>query len=144
MKSRWKGGIKYDTPLTWLSVMVGYSYLPSIISKSAGTTYGIRLGTAQNIFQTGMYNLMDNDKHIAALGLKFNIPKMGSMGGIAYITLSYQFQYLVQKSVSKNGIRIDMGTGAQDPALLNSYLLNPRYSYGGMNHSMFVEVGMKI
>jgi long-chain fatty acid transport protein len=140
----WKGGIKYDTPLTWLSVMVGYSYLPSIIAKNAGTTYGIRLGTAQNIFQTGMYNLMDNDKHIAALGLKFNIPKMGMSGGPSYLTLSYQFQYLVQKSVSKNGIRLDMGTGTQDPALLNSYLLNPSYSYGGTNHSMFVEVGMKI
>ena len=140
----WKGGIKYDTPLTWLTVMAGYSYLPSIIAKNAGTTYGIRLGTTQNLLQTGMYNMMDNIKHIAALGLKFNIPKMGSMGGVAYITLTYQFQYLVPMSVSKNGFSIDIGTGAQDPALLSAYLLNPSYSFGGMNHTIFAEIGMRI
>ena len=87
---------------------------------------------------------MDNIKHIAALGLKFNIPKMGSMGGVAYITLTYQFQYLVPMSVSKNGFSIDIGTGAQDPALLSAYLLNPSYSFGGMNHTIFAEIGMRI
>lgn len=140
----WKGGFKYDTPISWLTVMAGYSYVPSIIDDNAGTTYGLRIGTTQNLFQTGMYNMMDNNKHIASLGLKFNIPKMGLMGGPAYITLSYQFQYLVTKSVSKNGISIDLATGTQDPALLNAYLLNPKYSFGGMNHTIFAEIGMRI
>jgi long-chain fatty acid transport protein len=140
----WKGGVKYDTPLSWLTVMAGYNFIPSILSKNAGTTYGFRLGTTQNLLQTGMYNLLDNDKHCGSIGVKLNIPKMGIMGGPAYITLSYQFQYLVTKSVSKNGFSIDLGTGAQDPALLNAYLLNPSYSYGGMNHAVFAEIGMRI
>lgn len=140
----WKGGVKYDTPISWLSVMAGYSYIPSIIASNAGTTLGIRIGTTQNILQTGMYNMLDNNKHLASLGVKFNIPKMGIMGGPAYITLSYQFQYLEEKSVSKNGVSIDLGTGLQDPNLINAYMLNPSYSYGGMNHTIFAEIGMKI
>jgi hypothetical protein len=139
-----KVGIKYVTPVTWLAVLVGYSYVPSILAKSAGTTYAIRLGTVQNTLQTGMYNAMDNNKHVASLGFTFTIPKMWRLGGMTVITTSYQFQYLVPKSVQKNGMSYDLTTKAQDPALLNAYLLNPSYKYGGMNHSIFVEVGMKI
>jgi len=54
--------------------------------------------------------------------------------------LSYQFQYLVPKSVAKT---FELTNGVQDD-LLETYMLNPSYSYGGMNHSMFVEVGMRL
>lgn len=140
----YKVGIKYVTPLHWLGVMAGYSYVPSILDKSTGTMYAFRFGTVQNLLQTGMYNIMDNNKHLASLGLQFTVPKMWRLGGMTVITLSYQFQYLESVSVSKNGLSIDLATMSQDPSLVSAYLLNPSYSYGGMNHSIFVEVGMKL
>ncbi len=140
----YKVGLKYNTPVSWLAVMVGYSYVPSILDKKTGTMYAFRLGTVQNLLQTGMYNMMDNNKHLASLGFTFTIPKMWKLGGMVVITASYQFQYLETVSVSRNGLSIDLATGAQDPAMINAYLLNPSYSYGGMNHSIFFEVGMKI
>lgn len=140
----YKGGFKYDTPLGWLAIMLGYEYIPSIVGKNTNTSYAIRMGTVQNVLETGMYNLLDNDKHVGSIGFQFTIPKFWKLGGMTVITASYQFQYLVPVSVSKNGMCIDLATGTQDPALMSSYLLNPSYSYGGMNHTIFFEVGMKL
>jgi len=138
----YRGGIKYDiAPWPILSIMLGYSYVPSYIDKSAGTKLGIRVGPVDTKIQTGMYNFMDNDKHIASIGFKFTVPKAWRLGGQFVAVLSYQFQYLAPRSVAKNGL--SWTDGVQDD-LLETYMLNPSYSYGGMNHSMFVEVGMRL
>ena len=86
--------------------MVGYSYIPSYLDKNAGTKMGIRVGPVDTKVQTGMYNFMDNDKHIASIGFKFTVPKAWRLGGQFVAVLSYQFQYLVPKSVAKNGIEL--------------------------------------
>ncbi|OHD65868.1 MAG: hypothetical protein A2176_03390 [Spirochaetes bacterium RBG_13_51_14] len=141
----YKAGLKYDIPLNvgTLSLMTGYSFIPSIIGKDAGTKPGIRFDSVSTRLAFGMYNFLDNDKHNASLGFKYTLPKMGRFGGQIVFTVSYQLQYLVPKSVSKTGFSYDIGAGTQDDPL-QTYLLNPSYSYGGMNHSVFVEVGMRI
>lgn len=139
----YKVGVKYKTPLTLfgLAIMGGYSYVPSILADNAGTTMGIRIGTVSNSLATGMFNYMDNDKHIASLGIEFTVPKMWRLGGEIVISLGYQFQYLVPKSVQKNGI---MNTAGAPEDVLDTYLINPSYSYGGMNHGGALSVGMRI
>ncbi len=137
-----KLGLKYDAA-SFISVMMGYSYVPSILDTNTGTQPTVRIGTTANKYVTGVYNLLDNDKHMASAGLKFTLPKMSMIKGIAYLTLAYQFQYLVPKSVSKNGISYDMTNNSLDD-VAQTYLLNPSYTYGGMNHSIMVEIGMKI
>jgi len=139
----YKFGFKYDTPLNWLSIMAGYSYVPSILDKKTGTQTSLRVGTTANKLVSGVYNLMDNDKHMASAGLKFTLPKMSLIKGITVITVGYQFQYLVPKSVSKNGFSYNLTTGTLDD-VVQTYMLNPSYKYSGMNHSVVIEIGMKI
>ncbi len=88
-----------------------------------------------------MYNYLDNDKHLASIGIEFTVPKMWRLGGQIVINLGYQFQYLMQKSVRKNGIMTT--AGVPDP-VLDTYLSNPSYSYGGMNHGVVLSIGMRI
>ncbi|OHD67412.1 MAG: hypothetical protein A2W19_03010 [Spirochaetes bacterium RBG_16_49_21] len=137
-----KAGVKYDTPLSWLSVMMGYSYVPSYVPESATSALGLKLsGSNANQLIYGMYNFLDNDKHLASLGLKFTIPQMWRLGGQVVIILSYQYQYLVPRSATKLG-NVSL---LNDPTnWLPAYLLNPGYSYGGTNHSAIIEVGMRI
>lgn len=139
----YKVGVKYKTPVTLfgLAVMGGYSYVPSILADNAGTTLGVRIGTISNSVAPGMFNYMDNDKHIASLGFEFTVPKMWRLGGEIVISLGYQFQYLVPESVQKTGILIK--AGASEP-IAKTYLINPSYSYGGMNHGAALSVGMRI
>ncbi len=137
----YKAGLKYDTPLGWLAVMAGYSYMPSILYKDAGTKIGIRVDTVGTKVATGMYNYLDNTKHNVSCGFTFTVPQVWRFTGKIVITLSYQLQYLEPKSVVKTGINYTNGV-LEDP--VQSYFLNPRYRYGGLNHGMFVEVGMKI
>jgi hypothetical protein len=140
----YRGGIKYTLPpipLLTVDLMFGYAYVPTYLSKNAGTAMGIRLGPVSTQLASGMYNPMDNDKHEASFGIKFTIPKTWRLGGQFIIGLSYQFQYLMPKKVSKNGFSITDGTPDD---MLETYMLNPSYSYGGMNHSVFMEVGMRL
>ena len=136
-----KAGIKYETPLGWLAVMAGYSFVPSIVERDAGTKIGIRVDTLGTKVAPGMFNYLDNVKHNVSLGITFTVPQVWRFTGKIVITPSYQLQYLVPRSVGKTGLHYT--DGVQDD-LLQSYFLNPRYRYGGMNHSLFVEVGMKI
>lgn len=138
----YKVGLKYEA-LSWLAVMVGYSYVPTVLDDKAGTMAGIRVGTMSINYVTGLFNFLDNDKHCASLGLKFTVPKMWRLNGQIVITLAYQFQYLVPKKVEKNGFNFDyLSQTFQDP--MQAYLLNPSYKYGGMNHSVMMEIGMRI
>ena len=142
----YKAGIKYDTPLNWLTVMFGYSFVPSILPKNVNNKVGVQIQgllsnwNADPYVIGGMFNYLDNDKHLASLGLKFTIPKPGKLPGQIYLTLAYQFQYLVPRSATKLGDLQTIGTNAW----FDSYLYNPSYRYGGMNHSIGVEVGVKI
>jgi hypothetical protein len=136
-----KAGIKYDTPLGWLAVMAGYSFVPSILGSDAGTKIGIRVDTVGTKVAPGMYNYLDNAKHNVSFGFTFTVPQVWRLTGKIVITTSYQLQYLVPKSVPKTGI--SYSSGVQDD-MVQSYFLNPRYRYGGINHGMFIEVGMKI
>ncbi|MBN2158929.1 MAG: hypothetical protein JW807_06000 [Spirochaetes bacterium] len=135
-----KVGVKYDTPLKWLAVMVGYSYTPSIVSGKLGKLKGldVRMGPASTKYTFGMFNYLDNNKHTASLGLKFTVPKVWRLGGQIVVVTSYQFQYLVDKTVNRWGLVWE------PPITTNEYFLNPNYSYGGMNHSVFVEIGMRL
>jgi hypothetical protein len=141
----YRGGIKYDTPLTWLTVMLGYSYVPSVLPEYSGRKLGIRLpGTAFGLTNpqviSGMYNALDNDKHLASVGLKFKMPKMGKPQGEMYLTLAYQFQYLTPRTARHFGDLLALGTNAW----FDSYLYNPSYSFGGLSHCLSVEVGTRI
>jgi hypothetical protein len=144
----YKAGIKYDTPLTWLSVMLGYSYVPSILPDYAGKKLGGKVQginaypPARQIF-AGLINYMDNDKHAASVGLTFTVPKPtkpGKRPGQLYFTIAYQFQYLVPRTAKKFGDLRVLGTNAW----FDSYLYNPSYTYGGMNHNIAVEAGTRL
>ena len=140
----YRGGIKYTLPpaqLLTVDIMLGYAYVPSYLSKNAGTAMGIRIGPVSTQVATGMFNMMDNDKHVGSIGFKFTVPKTWRLGGQFIACLSYQFQYLVPKKVNKNGYSVTNGTPDD---MVSTYMLNPSYSYGGMNHTMFVEVGMRL
>ncbi len=139
----YKFGINYDTPVSWLSIMFGYAYVPSILDKSTDTMGAIRISPSSTNYVQGLYNLLDNDKHIASLGLKFTVPKMGILNGQVIIGIAYQFQYLVPQSVNKTGYSYDMTTNTQED-ITRTYLMNPSYNYGGMNHSIMVDIGMRI
>jgi len=136
-----KVGIKYDTPLGWLAVMAGYSFAPSILYDNAGTKIGIRFDTVGTKVAPGMYNYLDNTKHNISLGLTFTVPQVWRLGGKLVFTIAYQAQCLVTKSASKTGILYNNGALADQ---VQTYFENPRYRYGGTNHSMFVEAGIKI
>jgi len=108
-----KLGVKHDA-LSWLSIMAGYIYQPSFIPDSA---------------VTGAYNFLDNDKHILSLGTKFLVPQLGGFRGPIEITLGYQYQGFVPRTVRKD-----------DPANPD----NPSYAYGGSAQSVILEVTMKL
>ncbi len=139
----YKFGFKYDTPLNWLAIMAGYAYVPTVLDKKTGSMAAIRIGTTSTKYVSGVYNLLDNDKHNVSLGLKFTVPKMWRINGQIIICLAYQFQYLVPVSVKKDGISYNMTTNSLDD-VTQTYLLNPSYKYSGMNHSFMVELGMRI
>jgi hypothetical protein len=139
----YRAGFKYDTPLTWLSVMLGYSYVPSILPAYSGRKLGVRLfGFAVTApqFISGMYNALDNDKHVASVGLKFMLPKSGKPTGQLYVTVAYQFQYLMPRTARHYGDLSALGTNNW----FNTYLYNPSYTFGGMSHGLSLELGVRI
>ena len=124
----YKIGFKFAV-LDWLSVMFGYYFQPSILAKSTGGTLNMLLNGS---IKWGMYNYLDNDKHVASVGLRF-MPIIDSFKGRVNIILSYQFQYLAEKSEKKYS---DIATA--------TYVANPPYSYGGMHHALICEIGFRI
>lgn len=116
----YKIGISYDA-LSWLSVMVGYMYQPTFVPDEA--------------VNDTVFNMMDNDKHIASVGASFTVGKYFGMQGPIKLTIAYQFQYLVPRTVDKNQTKIeaslaDYSYENYDPTL------NPGYSYGGTAHTI--------
>jgi len=107
-------GIQYEI-LKWLDASCGYYWMPSVVPASTAKTE---------------FNLLDNDKHVGSLGVKFKLPKYDITGGPIEISLAYQFQYLTPVTVEK------------DAAYITSE--NPDYKYGGMVHSFLLGFSMKI
>jgi hypothetical protein len=107
-----KLGLKFDA-IRFLSIMAGYNYQQSFLPKNAGHS---------------RINYLDNDKHIGSAGLQFHIPQFGPMGGPVDITLMFQGQYCVRKTVTKD----------------NPIPEDPSYSYEGFVPSAGIEISMKI
>ncbi len=99
----YRAGLEYQM-LNWLSLMCGGYFQPSFISDKAAA---------------GVFNFLDNDKYVGSAGAKFALPRMFGFGGPVDITIAYQYQYLVKKTVIK-----DSPTGP-----------NPNYNYGGIDQS---------
>ena len=81
-----KVGITYRI-FDWVSAMGGYSYQQSYIPDDA---------------MTGIFNMLDNDRHIASLGFQFIIPRMGGMVSPLEINIAGQYQMLVKRDVVKD------------------------------------------
>jgi len=105
-------------PLSWLSIMTGYYYQPSML-KSLPIDSTI--------------NFMDNDMHAISLGAEFVIPPLLSLKGPLVIAAGYQLQYFADTTVT----RTVFNQTTELDEIRN-------YSYGGMNHLVTVSVGIKI
>ena len=69
------------------------------------------------------------------MGASFTVGKYFGMQGPIKLTIAYQFQYLVPRTVDKNQTKIqaslaDYSYENYDPTL------NPGYSYGGTAHTI--------
>ena len=102
-------GINYDI-FKWIGISAGYYYQPSMIPDNIANSNA---------------NVLDNDKHVVSLGLSGTVPKLKFTGGPIIISVAYQLQYLVDRSVTK-----------ADPA--------DNYKYGGMCHTAMLSLSMRI
>ena len=104
-----------------MDLLMGYYYEKSCIPDKAAQ---------------GVFNLLDNDKHVGSAGVVCRLPKtsnlpliggvyegiMSGLNGPVDVTASYQLQYHVDRDVNKT----------------NPTDVNPDYSYGGTCHSFMV------
>lgn len=107
-----KIGLSYQ-PVYWLKFMAGYYYQPSFIPDEA---------------VKGKFNFLDNEKHVGSLGIKFFIPRLSGTGGPLEITMGFQGQYMVERTVTKD----------------NPESINPNYTYGGWNPTGIFELTMRL
>ncbi|MCP4137331.1 MAG: hypothetical protein GY754_40565 [bacterium] len=108
-------GLSYEL-FDWLTVMGGYSFEMSFIPDEA---------------LEGAINFLDNTKHIGSVGARFAIPKFGELVSPVSIIIGAQFQYLVERDVTKN-----------NEDLTNN--LNRNYTFGGMNPTGFFEISIML
>jgi len=91
--------------LDWLTLVGGYYYQPSIVKDSS---------------LEGVFNQLDNDKHVLSGGMEIIVPKKFGMMNPVNLNLGLQYQYLVPKDVTKK-----TNSSEEEAAL------NPNYSFGG-------------
>ncbi len=105
----------------WLDVMAGYYYQPTFVPN-----YAVK----------GIFNFLDNNKHVVSFGVKIGLPRLDFINGSADFILGGQFQILEKRKVTKT----------YDPDYQNddSKTLNPSYSYGGWNPTVTAELSLKI
>ncbi len=107
----------------WLDVMAGYYYQPTFVPNNA---------------VKGIFNFLDNNKHIVSFGVRIGLPRLDFINGPADFIIGGQFQILEKRNVNKT----------PDPNLAtdNSQAdtLNPSYSYGGWNPTVTAELSLKI
>lgn len=104
-----KLGIQYDHNPR-MSIFGGYYFLPSFVPDEA---------------VKGVVNWLDNDKHVASIGVSYDAGKFAGFQKSMILSAAYQFQYLVERDVAKT-----------DPTTLN-----PNYSFGGSVHTIMFGVG---
>lgn len=101
-----KIGLQYDlNPRARL--YFGYYYQPTFVPDQANK---------------GEVNWLDNDKHVASIGISYDVGKWAGFQKSMILHAGYQFQYLVDRDVVKT----------------NPTTLNPSYSYGGTVHTVVV------
>lgn len=88
-----------------LQVSGGYFYQASFIPDDA---------------TTGAVNWLDNNKHVASIGMRYKVDKQGGLQKPVVLQLAYQFQYLEERDVVKT----------------EETSMNPNYSYGGTVHTV--------
>ena len=71
---------------------------------------------------SGVVNWLDNDKHVASIGMSYNAGKFLGFKVPMSLHAGYQLQYLVDREVTKSA----------------PTSLNPSYSYGGMVHTIML------
>jgi long-chain fatty acid transport protein len=126
----YRGSVMYQ-PLPWMVIMAGYFWQPTVLAPNAGKN--VSWSRSAGTISIGRFNYLDANRHNASFGLKFIIPKLAKwMGGQVVIVAAYQFQYLEPVNLMKV------------PQAGEDYMLNPAYSYDGMNHTIMAEVGMRI
>lgn len=96
-----------------MTVSLGYYYQPSIVPDSVAK---------------GAANVLDNEKHVVSLGANFRLPQYRFTGGPVFISLTYQMQYLMERTVAKT---------TPTPE-------NPSYTYGGTMHNLMLSLSMQI
>jgi len=107
-----KIGVEYRF-FDWLSVMGGYYLQPSFVPDSASN---------------GIFNFLDNTKHVLSAGAEFDLPRIGGLGGPVVLTASYQLQLLVERQINK----------------LDPMSYNPSYAYGGSCHTFIFGAMLKL
>ncbi len=122
-----KVGISFKA-FEWLTAMAGYSYQKSYIPDEA---------------LTGIFNMLDNDRHIASFGLRFIIPQMGGMVAPLEINLAGQYQMLIQRDVVKDYSYINLANSDAAADYNDLVAANPNYSFGGSVFSATIEVKLR-
>lgn len=107
-----KIGFAY-TATSWLTLYAGYYYQPTFVPDDA---------------VSGIFNYLDNNKHVGSFGVTFRLPRFGAVKGLIEITLAFQAQYLQEREVVKT----------------NPTGYNPDYSYGGWNPTGMIEVSLRM
>ncbi len=90
-----------------MAIFGGYGFQPSFVPDKA---------------TKGVVNWLDNDKHIASVGTLYNLGKLAGFQKDMVLSAAYQYQYLVERSVTKD-----------EPTSLN-----PNYDYGGSIHTLIL------
>lgn len=122
-----KVGITVKT-FDWLTVMAGYSYQKSYIPDEA---------------LTGIFNMLDNDRHIVSFGFRFIIPKMGGMVAPLEINLAGQYQMLIKRDVVKDYSYINLENSDAADDYDDLVAANPNYTFGGSVFSGTIEVKLR-
>lgn len=104
-----------------LDVMAGYYYQPTMLTDDS---------------TKGFFNFMDNDKHVASLGVGYKLPKLGGMNSPLEINFSVQEQFLMKRSITKAaGSETKLENGVD--AAVNK---NINYSYSGYVTAVQIEL----
>jgi len=119
-----KVGINMKRRLGWLAVMAGYSYVPSILGRDAGTK--VASGWIQSEQSgVGMYNYLITQS-TTCLRFTFTVPQVWRLTGKIVITLHISSSILCRKACPKQESVIPVGAGRYGAVLIFSI---PRYRY---------------
>jgi len=114
----------------WLNLLAGYYYQPTFVPDEANS---------------GLFNFLDNDKHVASFGFELTIPSLIGFVNPIQINMGFQYQYLTERDVTKNHgsyiNNLNLSSSNQEEYMQTK---NPDYSYGGVNYSVTAEVILSI